>query len=105
MNFTKQRKFTKNQDDKQQEGFFTKNLVHLNKFSLEPFYDYGYVKNKYVDAGADGRLSGAGLKTIFSSRYFNASLTYSWATNQSRLITSTTKENKLVYFEISTSCC
>lgn len=96
--------FTKNQDDKQ-PGFFSKNLVHLNKFSLEPFYDYGYVKNKYVDAGADGRLAGAGLKTIFSSRYFNASLTYSWATDHSRLITSTTKENKLVYFEISTSCC
>ena len=96
--------FTKNQDQNSQ-GFFSKNLVHLNKFSLEPFYDYGYVKNKYVDAGADGRLAGAGLKTIFSSRYFNASLTYSWATNHSRLITSTTKENKLFYFEISASCC
>jgi hypothetical protein len=58
-----------------------------------------------VGNGADGRLAGAGLKTIFSSRYFNASLTYSWATNNSRLITSTVKENKLIYFEISTSCC
>ena len=96
--------FTKNQDQNSQ-GFFGKNLVHLNKFSLEPFYDYGHIKNKYVDAGADGRLAGAGVKTIFNSRYFNASLTYSWATNQSRLITSTTKENKLVYFEISASCC
>ncbi len=91
--------FAKNQD------FFSKNIVHLNKFSVEPFYDYGYVKNKYVDNGADGRLSGAGIKTLFNSRYFNASLTYSWATNQSRLVTSTTKENKLVYFEVSTSCC
>jgi len=40
--------------------------------------DYGYVKNKYIDA--DGRLAGAGLKTIFNSKYFTASLTYSWAT-------------------------
>lgn len=96
--------FTKNQNDKQQ-GFFSKNLAHLNKFSVEPFYDYGYVKNKFVDNGAGGRLAGAGIKTLFSSRYFNAALTYSWATNQSHLITSTTKENKLVYFEISTSCC
>lgn len=94
----------KNQDQNNQ-GFFGKNLVHLNKFSVEPFYDYGYVKNKFVDNGADGRLAGAGIKTLFNSRYFNASLTYSWATNQSRLITSTTKENKLVYFEISASCC
>jgi hemolysin activation/secretion protein len=97
----------KNQTDQDQskQGFFEKNLVHLNKFSVEPFYDYGYVKNKFVDNGADGRLSGAGLKTIFSNRYFNASITYSWAINQSRLITSTTKENKLIYFEISASCC
>jgi hemolysin activation/secretion protein len=86
-------------------GFFSKNLVHLNKFSVEPFYDYGYVKNKYVDSGADGRLAGAGLKTIFNGKYFNASLTYSWATNHSRLVTSSTKENKLAYFQISASCC
>ena len=92
--------FTKNS-----EGIIGKNLVHLNKFSVEPFYDYGYVKNKYVSNGADGRLAGAGVKTLFNSRYFNASLTYSWATDHSRLITSTTKENKLIYFEISTTCC
>lgn len=96
--------FLKNQSSDQQ-GFFSKNLVHLNKFSFEPFYDYGYIKNKYADNGADGRLAGTGLKTIFSSKYFNASLAYSWATDHSRLISSTTKENKLVYFEISSSCC
>jgi hemolysin activation/secretion protein len=101
--------FTKSKNqtgqDQNNPGFFGKNLAHLNKFSVEPFYDYGYVKNKFVDNGADGRLAGAGVKTLFNSRYFNASLTYSWATNQSRLITSTTKENRLVYFEISASCC
>lgn len=96
--------FIKNQDQNSQ-GFLSKNLVHLNKFGIEPFYDYGYVKYKHIDDGADGRLVGSGLKTTFSSRYFNASLTYSWAINHSRLITSTTKENKLVYFEISASCC
>jgi hemolysin activation/secretion protein len=85
------------------QGFFSKNLVHLNKFSFEPFYDYGYIRNKYD--GSDGRLAGAGIKSIFSSRYFNASLTYSQGTNRSKLITSTVKENKLVYFEISASCC
>ncbi len=96
--------FVKTQDNKQQ-GLLGKNLAHLNKFSLEPFYDYGYVKNEYVDNGAGGRLAGTGIKTIFNSRYFNASLTYSWAINHSRLITSTTRENKMVYFEISASCC
>jgi len=90
---------------KNNEGFLGKNLVHLNKFAIEPFYDYGYVKNKYVNNGADGRLAGAGVKTIFNSKYFNASLTYSAATNHSRLVTSTPRENKTVYFEVSASCC
>lgn len=49
---------------------FTKNLAYLNKFSFEPFYDYGHVKNKYAENGADGRLAGAGLKTIFSRQLF-----------------------------------
>ncbi len=80
-------------------------LANLNKFKLEPFYDYGYSKYKYSDSGADGRLSGAGLKTIFEGKYFNAALTYSWALGKSRLITATTKENKLIYFEVSASCC
>lgn len=96
--------FTKNQQENKQ-NFFSKNLSHLNKTSFEPFYDYGYTKYKYIDEGADGRLSGAGLKTIFSSKYFTSSLTYSWGINKSRLITSTTKENKLLYFELSASCC
>ena len=96
--------FAKNQDEKNRD-FFYKNLAHLHKFSLEPFYDYGYVKNKYVDEGASGRLAGAGLKAGFNSKYFNTSLTYSFATNQSQLITSNVKENKMIYFEISSSCC
>jgi hemolysin activation/secretion protein len=87
------------------QSFLSKNLVHLNKISFEPFYDYGYTKYKYVDNGSDGRLSGAGLKTIFNSKYFTASMTYSAAINKSRLITATTKENKLLYFEISATCC
>lgn len=85
--------------NKENPGF----LTHLNKFKLEPFYDYGYVKTRYNNQS--GRLSGAGIKTIFESKYFNASLTYSWANGRSQLITSDKKENKLVYFEISATCC
>lgn len=96
--------FIKNKDEKNQ-NFLDKNLAHLHKFSLEPFYDYGHVKNKYVDEGASGRLAGAGLKAGFNSKYFNSSLTYSFATNRSQLITSDAKENKMIYFEISTGCC
>lgn len=87
------------------QNFFVQNLAHLNKVTIEPFYDYGYVKNKYADSGADGRLSGAGVKTIFNGKYFDASLSYSWATRKSSMVISTEKENKIVYFELSASCC
>ena len=76
---------------------------YLNNFKLEPFYDYGHVRNKYN--GSSGRLAGAGIKTIFESKYFNASITYSNALQKSKLITSTVKENKIIYFEVSASCC
>ncbi len=87
------------------QNFITKNLVHLNKFSTETFFDYGYVKNKYTQNGGDGRLSGIGVRAIFASKYFDASLTYSAAKSHSRLITTSEKENKMVYFEISAKCC
>lgn len=90
---------------KNDKGFLQKNLAHLNKFSIEPFFDYGYVKNKYIINGADGSMSGGGIKTIFNGKYFRSSLTYASAIKQSRLINSSKKENKLIYFEISASCC
>lgn len=76
-------------------------LSNLSKFKLQPFYDYGFVLIKH--SGNSGRLSGAGIKTIFESQYFTASLTYSAVTSRSQLISS--KENKIIYFEISLSCC
>jgi len=84
-------------------SFISKNLYHLYKFSIEPFYDYGYVKTKYN--GDSGRLSGVGIETIFSGKYFDASLTYSWGLQKSNLITSDDKENKMLYFELSAKCC
>ncbi len=88
-------------------GYYFRNKINFNlgkNLAFEPFYDYGYTKYKYADNGADGRLAGTGLKTIFNNKYFNASLTYSWAANHSHKITSSTaKENQMVYFEISAS--
>ncbi|MFT6346888.1 MAG: hemolysin activation/secretion protein [Myxococcota bacterium] len=101
------KKEKKSKSENKISNFFDKNLHHLYKFSMEPFYDYGYVQNKYSESGEinSGRLSGAGLKTIFSSKYFDASMTYSWSLNKSSLITSEDKENKMLYFEISVKCC
>jgi hemolysin activation/secretion protein len=87
-------------------GYYFRNKISFSpgfKVTFEPFYDYGYAKNKYD--GSSGRLSGTGIKTIFSNPYFNASVTYSEGLRRSRLIYSNVKESKLVYFEISASCC
>lgn len=78
-------------------------LTNLNKFKIEPFYDYGHVRVQANDTS--GRLSGAGVKTIFESDYFNASLTYSVVTSRSQLLNQNDKENRIVYFEISAACC
>lgn len=78
-------------------------LAYLNKFSLEPFYDYGHVR--FRGSGEEGRLSGAGIKTIFGSKYFNASVTFSNALQKSKLINSDKHENKMIYFEVSAGCC
>lgn len=80
-------------------------LTVLNKISFEPFYDYGYAKNKYSDAGSDVRLSGVGIKSIFYSKYFNASATFSHGVNKSKNITSPVKENNILFFEVSANCC
>ena len=83
---------------------FYKNISNsLYKINVEPFYDYGYARNRF--SGDSGRLSGAGLKTIYSDKYFDASLSYSWAIQKSNLITSQEKENKMLYFELSLKCC
>ncbi len=84
--------------DHKESSLLSKNSKYLYKFTIEPFYDYGYVRNRYNDQS--GRLSGAGLKTMFNSKYFTASLTYSCAINKSSLITSEKKENKMVFFEL-----
>lgn len=87
-------------------GYYFRNKISFSpgfKVTFEPFYDYGYAKNKYD--GSSGRLSGTGIKTIFFNPYFNASVTYSEGLSRSRLIYSNAKESKLVYFEISASCC
>ncbi|MBP7710289.1 MAG: ShlB/FhaC/HecB family hemolysin secretion/activation protein [Rickettsiales bacterium] len=77
--------------------------ANLNKFTLEPFYDYGHARLKFN--GESGRMSGAGVKTIFNSRHFSASLTYSQALQKSKLISTPVKENKMIYFEVSAGCC
>jgi len=92
-----------NLQNNSQSSFKNYFLTNLNKLKFEPFYDYGSIRNKYDSSS--GRLSGAGIKTIFEGNYFSAALTYSWAINKSSLITSNIKENHLMYFEISASCC
>lgn len=78
-------------------GSFTSKLRQI---SFEPFFDYGYTKDK--ESPASGRLSGAGIKTTFDSRYFDASITYSRSLGKSQLISGNKKEDQIIYFSLST---
>lgn len=93
-------------------GYYFRNKIGFSpgyNLTFEPFYDYGYATYRNSNNGASGRLSGAGLKTIFAHQYFNASLTYSKVLSKSKLslvpATSGTKENHMVYFELGVTCC
>lgn len=87
-------------------GYYLRNKLSFAAFNFlrfEPFFDYGYVHNRFDNSS--GRLSGSGLKTIFDSKYFNAAITFSKGLNQSKNITTNKKEDKLIYFELSATCC
>ena len=78
---------------------FKINTARFNSFKLEPFFDYGWVKNYYNSQSA--RLSSAGIKTIFNTRHLNANLTYAKGLNRSKKFTSSRKEQHLILFELS----
>lgn len=77
------------------------NINYFKKFSIEPFFDYGYIKNNNWTNKSDGRLSGGGFKLIFNSRNFNCSLTNSYALSYSSLLNSKNKNLKSLNFELS----
>lgn len=87
-----------------QSSFVSKNLKHLHKFTIEPFFDYGSAQAKHNSYG--GRLSGAGIKTIFNSQYFTASITYATILQKSQIFASSPiKENNMLYFQLTARCC
>lgn len=93
-------------------GYYFRNKVSFSpgyNLTFEPFYDYGYATYRNTNNGASGRLSGAGIKGIFSHQNFNASLTYSKVLSKSKLALvsspSGVNEDQMVYFELSASCC
>ncbi len=68
---------------------------------MQEFTAFENAEEKVLNIHEINRLqSNAAVMKIESG---SAALTYSSAVNKSRLITSTEKENKLVYFEISAS--
>ncbi len=90
-------------------GYYVRNKLSFSpgyNLTFEPFYDYGYAKFKH-DYGIGGRLSRGGIKAIFAHNYFNASVTYGKVLSRSRLSlqSSDQKEDQMVYFELSASCC
>lgn len=75
---------------------------NLYKFSLAPFYDYGFVKNKATYGINSGRVSSFGASLSYDSKYFSANLTYGAVDNKSALLFEDKKENHAIYFNIST---
>ncbi len=72
----------------------------LYNISLEPFFDYGSVRDKVTSTG--GRLSGAGIATTYNGKYINSSITYSRGLNRSKLIDPALKKEKhAIYLQLS----
>jgi hemolysin activation/secretion protein len=103
-----------------ENGFYWRNKLEFNlgsiiqktvilsnenfyKTKIEPFIDFGYIRKQTDNNTAS--IAGTGLRISYSNKFFSASLTNSWALQQSRLTSSKLKENKMIYFEISTKCC
>ena len=54
------------------------NVKYLNNIHIGAFYDYGYVRNDFIDDRLDeGYMSGAGAKINYFSNLFDANLIYS----------------------------
>lgn len=78
---------------------FKSEKLQLQRFSLTPFYDYGYVRAKGGDF--NGSLSGAGAKISFFHSNFDASLTYSRPLKKSRLLGSRDfRDDDAVFFNL-----
>ena len=76
-----------------------KYAAQLNRFSLTPFYDYGYVRQK--GGITSGRISGTGIKISFAHQNFTSSLTLSQALSKSQLLGSRRHENSALFFNMS----
>ncbi len=74
-------------------------MVALNKISVTPFYDYGYIKLR--GTSSSGRLSGSGFRTSFAHKDFTANLTLAWVASKSLLLQNKYSENQAVYFDIA----
>jgi hemolysin activation/secretion protein len=74
-------------------------LLYLRYFSLTPFYDYGYIRQK--GGQESGRLTGGGIKLGFNHKNFSAYLTFSRVISKSHLLNEDYNENRAIYFTIN----
>lgn len=72
--------------------------VYVQKMTISPFFDYGYVSNRANNNS--GRLSGYGVNMVFNSDILQATVTYSKSANRSKLLTAIQKENRMIYFDV-----
>ena len=74
-------------------------FTSLYRFSVTPFYDYGYVRSK--GGNRSGRLSGGGFKIGFDYWKLNTSLTFSRALSKSQFLGKNKSDDNAVFFNVS----
>lgn len=96
-------------------GYFIKNEVefrpfkknYLNNITTSAFYDWGYVRDKYLIGDTNkGIMSGIGAAVKYSDKYLDASLTISHGVHSPKFIQNIynqQKDQETIYFNITTN--
>ncbi|MFC1659666.1 ShlB/FhaC/HecB family hemolysin secretion/activation protein [Pseudomonadota bacterium] len=88
----------------------TKNINFINtllsRTDLKLFYDYGFIRNKYIngDETARGYMSGTGAGINYTGKYINLGLVYSRGLHSPKYIENVynnTPDEESVYFTVS----
>jgi hemolysin activation/secretion protein len=76
----------------------------LQKTNIGAFYDYGYVRNKFVnDVSSQGYMSGAGVKLVYNGQYFKVDLTYSKGLHSPQFLQNVyhiSRDNESIYCDL-----
>ncbi len=77
----------------------------MNRSFITLFYDYGYIRNKYVtDRTKEGYMSGAGTKFTYYGKYLNWDLTYAKGMHSPQFLQTVYNQrryNETIFFNVN----